>query len=844
MAGFSLHALDPTPGYDLGSACLTISGAEPNGKLGSSMAAGDFDGDHEKDLAILAAGQQGFLQGKLFIFFGPLHCGEATHLGEISTGNSHSLYLGGEHVFYNDAAMAAGDLDRDGRDDIVLLANLRFPSTGKAFVIFGKSRDQWPSNGQSAARPGRLTDPENLALESPAPLSESGAVAIGDVNGDAAPDLLLGNPGDTRNTGKAYLFLGGPDFRSRTGGWIRADLIWTGETEGDRLGASLAAGGDIDGDNVGDVLLGAPGHSGNATVSGGGGGTGIGSQDGGTNPSAVSLPRAGSVYVIKGSLIKGSLIQGRNVTPGLTPPPVMPLGDPAIKRIDGTQADEGFGGVVVWAGHMNRDADSRPSADIAVSSPPAGIVRFLMGRPDIENIPSPVTSSNSIHGGTVSAYGSLLVPLGRLNQGAYDDMLIGAPLYDRSVNVGDRDSGKVEFVLGSAEGAIPQWSGGVLFSYGQRGGDRVGMAAAALGDLNGDGCGDFAVAAPFADGRQSPDGGKAHVMLSPCSEEEGSNRGGGRCPRWLLGDKCDCDVPDCVRSIDDLTKAKIENCLRTLSLSLQADGSLPEAGYADPVKIKKLEKCIQKDVFTPEVRNIVDHCCLESLDCPLTGRVPIAQVSEEQDGRFDGDGVLLCPAIDNCPLTDNADQADGDRDGFGDACDNCPARPNASQTDGDQDGWGDDCDNCSSKANPGQEDRDADGVANACDNCPAVSNPRVWVGDRPVISRITACTDLTKSKGGLGAFQQPDYDNDGRGDACDGDPDGDGVSTRLNPPLSLWFKKPLADNCPFDFNPGQQDADGDRIGDACDNCRSRSNADQRDLDCNGVGDVCGTRGGR
>ena len=46
----------------------------------------------------------------------------------------------------------------------------------------------------------------------------------------------------------------------------------------------------------------------------------------------------------------------------------------------------------------------------------------------------------------------------------------------------------------------------------------------------------------------------------------------------------------------------------------------------------------------------------------------------------------------NYPSTPNADQADGDHDGNGDACDNCPATANADQLDTDKDGIGDACD--------------------------------------------------------------------------------------------------------------------------------------------------------
>jgi len=184
----------------------------------------------------------------------------------------------------------------------------------------------------------------------------------------------------------------------------------------------------------------------------------------------------------------------------------------------------------------------------------------------------------------------------------------------------------------------------------------------------------------------------------------------------------------------------------------------------------------------------------------------------------DGDGIL--DINDNCPGTSNADQADQDSDGFGDACDadldgdgqnngldNCPDISNADQTDTDGDGIGDACDNSN------DSDTDSDGVPDVNDNCPADSNA-----------------------------DQANQDGDGLGDVCDDDRDGDSVNNDV-------------DNCPVNSNSDQADADNDGVGDVCDNsddtdtdndgvidsndnCPAVSNADQANQDGDGLGDVC------
>ena len=216
------------------------------------------------------------------------------------------------------------------------------------------------------------------------------------------------------------------------------------------------------------------------------------------------------------------------------------------------------------------------------------------------------------------------------------------------------------------------------------------------------------------------------------------------------------------------------------------------------------------------------------LDLAIGGFRGISQVAPVlNEGPFpDADADGIPDSEDSC--------TDRDGDGFGNpgyptnecTTDNCPRTANPGQSDADQDEVGDSCDNCVHTSNADQIDRDHDGVGDGCDNCLTQANPG-----------------------------QADADGDALGDACDTctDTDGDGWG---NPgfPASLC----MLDNCPAVYNPHQEDGDGDHIADACDacpldaandadhdgvcgdrdTCPSVYNPPQTDLDSDGIGDAC------
>ncbi|MEO8350138.1 MAG: Calx-beta domain-containing protein [Chthoniobacteraceae bacterium] len=390
----------------------------------------------------------------------------------------------------------AGDVNGDGFGDLIIgaeHANSNGPDSGTSYVVFGRA------NGFSATLDlSTLDGVTGFKIEGGAAVDLSGRVSgAGDVNGDGFDDLIVGARGADPNgaeSGSSSVIFGKANGFSPSVNLSALDGIvgfnLRGESAGDQSGQSVSAAGDVNGDGLDDLIIGAYLATSNGIESG---------------ASYVVFGRTSGF----GATFDLSALDGSNG--------FKVLGEAAGDRSGvsvhgaGDVNGDGFDDIIVGA----RGADANGTN--------SGASYVVFGRAGAFSATFDLSTLDGITGfkllGEVAGdfAGESVSGAGDVNGDGFDDLLVGA----RGADPNGANSGAGYVIFGQASGftasvILSTLDGATGFKLlGEATGDLFGFQVSGAGDVNGDGFDDLIVGALGADPNGSNSGASYVIFGRP-----------------------------------------------------------------------------------------------------------------------------------------------------------------------------------------------------------------------------------------------------------------------------------------------------------------------------------------
>jgi hypothetical protein len=240
---------------------VVITGANTGDDFGITFSInGDLSSDGVNDI-LIGAPSYSSSRGRVYLLSGSSALSDISNIGSLSSAAVTTIDGASSGDSFGNLVLITPDINGDGKADMLIQSYHANSDRGIVYLIYGTGN---PASLSSSTPP---YSGKGITITGESVGDNCCVFSASDIDGDGFADMLLGAEDHDSHSGKVYLLWGSAQLPNITffgfPGSPTVGLVIYSSGSSYAFGASVSIGGDLNGDDQPDLLIGSPGWNSN-----------------------------------------------------------------------------------------------------------------------------------------------------------------------------------------------------------------------------------------------------------------------------------------------------------------------------------------------------------------------------------------------------------------------------------------------------------------------------------------------------------------------------------------------------------------------------------------------------